>query len=425
MWFYLTFAVLAGGCATFVIHTLLKTSASDTGSSPSDAPQEQTKDVAFYQRQLTDIDRDVANGTLTKEEAARTRIEISRRVLDADKRAQNKTPSSAAPKAVTIGAAVAVALLLFGGGGYLYASLGDNGRADLPLAERYLIGEEAYNARISQEEAEQAAPDRTVQIGEEDRNLIEQLRTALEDRPDDATGHRLLAKQEANLGNYTAARLAQSRVVEIAGPQDVATEDLILLGRIMAYGTAGYVSPQAEAIWGEVLARDIDTPEARFYMGLLYAQTERPDIAYRFWEPLPETGNPNALWMSTLREQFATIAYLAGEKYTPPESQTPPQTTALAGPNAEQVEAAQDMSPEERQQMIVDMVTNLGEKLGTGEGTAQEWARYIRANSVLGNDDIAKQAFDTATIKFENDEIAAKYIWQSGIEAGFIERVQE
>lgn len=421
MWFYLTFAVIAGGCATFVIHSLLKNSGSDEIASPSDAPQEHTKDVAFYQRQLADIDRDVKNGTLSEDEAERTRIEISRRVLDADKRAQASSGSGTAPKAVTIGAAIAVAVLLFGGGAYLYSSLGDNGRADLPLAERYLLGEEAYNARISQEEAEQAAPDRTIEIGEEDLALIEQLRTALEDRPTDAKGHRLLARQEANLGNYTAARLAQSRVVEIAGQQDVATDDLILLGRIMVYGTAGYVSPQAEAVWGEVLARDIDTPEARFYMGLLYTQTERPDIAYRFWEPLLTTGDPNALWMPTLQEQFPTVAYLAGEKYTPPA----PQAAALPGPNAEQVEAAQDMSPEERQQMILDMVSNLGEKLETGDATAEEWARYIRANSVLGKDDIAKQAFDTATAKFVDDEIGAKLIWQSGIEAGFLERISE
>lgn len=413
MWFYLTFAVIAGGCATFVIHSLLKNTDSDQSTVALDGSQKTTKDVAFYQRQLTDIDRDVATGTLSEEEAARTRVEISRRLLDADNRAQNASQVNAAPKKVTYTVAFAITVLMFGAGGYLYSNLGGAGLPDAPLAQRYLIGEEAYKGRLSQEQAELETPQQTVQIGDEDLALIEQLRVALKERPTDAVGHRLLAKQEAALGNFTAARLAQSRVVEIAGPTDVTTNDLILLGRIMVYGTAGYVSPQAEAIWGEVLARAPSTGEARFYMGLMFTQTGRPDVAFPFWEPLMETGDQSAPWMDTVREQIATVAYLAGEKYTPPAS----DATVLPGPNAEQVNAAQEMSMEERQEMIVGMVANLGEKLEDGEGTVQEWARYIRANGVLGNMEAAKEAHATASAKFADDAASLQIINESLLDA--------
>lgn len=418
MWFYLTFAVIAGGCATYVILNLFKNNASSAAPDGTDAA---TKDVDFYQRQLADIENDVASGTLSKEDAARTRVEVSRRLLDADTRAQQNTQTSSAPKAANIAMAIALVALLFGMGGYLYVALGDDGRADAPLAKRFMQADEVYKNRPTQKEAEESAPERSVTIDEQDMELINQLRTALEQRPGDAVGYKLLARQEAQLGNYAAARRAQSRVIEIAGPEKAETDDLVLLGRIMVYGTNGYVSPEAEAIWKEILRRDPNLSEARFYMGLMFTQTERPDVAYVFWEPLLETANPNAPWMQTLRDQFASVAYYAGKDFTPAAQVSDTQP----GPTAEQVADAQDMTPQEREEMILGMVERLGARLETGEATAEEWARYIRTNSILGNDDIAKDAYDEAKLLFADDPVGSKFIFQSGVETGIIEAASE
>ncbi len=50
----------------------------------------------------------------------------------------------------------------------------------------------------------------------------------------------------------------------------------------------GYVSPEAEAALSEVLRREPSNGRARYYTGLLYAQTGRPDLAFRVWRPLLE-----------------------------------------------------------------------------------------------------------------------------------------
>jgi hypothetical protein len=56
--------------------------------------------------------------------------------------------------------------------------------------------------------------------------LIDQLRDAMDSRPDDLTGHRLLAQHEAGLGNFRAAYEAQERVIEIRGTDATAENSL-------------------------------------------------------------------------------------------------------------------------------------------------------------------------------------------------------
>ncbi|WP_380052939.1 c-type cytochrome biogenesis protein CcmI [Falsihalocynthiibacter sp. SS001] len=421
MWFYLTIAVITGLCAVYVIQNLLQRDTPKDGDAPT------SRDVAFYQRQLAEIDRDVAQGTLSADEAARTKVEVSRRLLEADKRAQEKVASKPAPKYATYGAAGALVVLLFVVGGALYADLGANAREDAPLAQRYANAKALYDNRRPQEELEHAAPDRTADVSEADNQLINELRTALESRPDDAVGFRLLAKQEANLGNFAAARRAQTRVVELAGPEKAETDDLILLARIMVYGANGEISPEAEALWNEVLRRDPHIAEARYYMGLMFAQTRRPDVTYELWAPLMEMDNINTPWMQDVRRNFGDIAYFAGQSFSAeqPQQAAAPMDGSTAGPTAEQVADAQAMTPEERQEMILGMVASLGEKLETGEASAAEWAQYIRANSVLGNDEVVRETYATAKERFADSERDSQLIYQSGVEAGLEERVTE
>lgn len=409
MWFYLTVAVIAGISATYVCRSFF----SRTQLTDGDA-----QDVEFYRRQLTEIDHDLDHGNLSPEDAARTRVEVSRRLLEADKRAthstQNTDPVSRHASGI---AAVGVVALLFGAGGLVYAQLGGNGRPDAPLAARFAQSHEIYENRISQAAAEERVPEQHVQLSEEDLALVDKLRTALESRPDDAEGFRHLARQEAQLGNYTAARNAQTRVVELAGPDEVASNDLILLARIMAYGANGYVSPEAEALWSEILQRNPNNAEARYYLGLMYAQIKRPDITYIFWEPIPDLGDPSAPWMARFNEQFGDIAYFAGKNLK--ESET------LAGPTSEQMASAQDMSAEERQEMILAMVANLGDRIDEGDATAAEWAQFIRAKSVLGDNEVAKEYFDRAKALFAENSEDSLIIKQTGVETGLEPRVEQ
>ena len=62
-------------------------------------------DLRIYRDQLTEIDRDVARGTLPQAEAVRLRTEVQRRLLEAD-RAVQAAPAARQPRGFLPGLAV-------------------------------------------------------------------------------------------------------------------------------------------------------------------------------------------------------------------------------------------------------------------------------------------------------------------------------
>jgi len=76
---------------------------------------------------------------------------------------------------------------------------------------------------------------------------------------------------------------------------------------------------------------------------------------------------------------------------------------APRGPTAEQMQAAQEMSAEDRAEMILAMVEGLAARLEDNPVDEQGWTRLIRARTVLGQED--KIAADKARVKevFKDD----------------------
>ena len=83
-------------------------------------------DVQVYRDQLRDLDKDLARGVVGKDEAERTRVEISRRMLEADRAVQTEQLSREAPKGATM-AIILVLGAIMGGSFYLYQRLGAAG----------------------------------------------------------------------------------------------------------------------------------------------------------------------------------------------------------------------------------------------------------------------------------------------------------
>ncbi len=83
--------------------------------------------------------------------------------------------------------------------------------------------------------------------------LLAKLREALDERPDDLAGYELLARNEAGLGNFVAARKAQARILELKG-EDATPADYANHAYLQIAAAGGYVSPEAEAALSEVLA---------------------------------------------------------------------------------------------------------------------------------------------------------------------------
>jgi len=382
MFFWIAAFLIALGVAASLVQPLL--GRPGRGAGPD-------RTGAIHRAQLAEVDRDLARGLIDTEEAARARTEVARRILEADR--DRPATARAAPARVSRLAAALAGLLLVAGSFGLYRLVGSPGHDDQPRALRIAEGDSLRDARPSQAEAEAAVagiiaanritppPDIAEQVA--------RLRADLAANPDDLMGWQMLTDFETQTGNLPAAVAAMAEVVRIKG--DSATvEDLVGLVDRMVFSAQGHVSPEAEAVLDRIAAREPDNLAVLYYTGLIYAETDRADLAFLLWRRVIEEGG-DGLHARLARDGIADVAWLSGRDYTPPD---------LPGPGAEEVAAAADMAPEDREAMIRGMVEGLSDRLAQDGGTAEEWARLITSLAVLGETARAQEAQARAEAAF-------------------------
>lgn len=358
-------------------------------------------DLQVYRDQLREVEKDIARGILSEEEATRARTEVSRRVLEADRALQAAKAAELRASAldrVILGAGL---LATVAGAFLVYLQIGAPGYSDLPIATRIEMVEERRATRPSQAEAEDQVPFREGLPPDPRREeLVAQLRTIMEQRPDDVQGLGLLATNEAALGNFRAARVAQDRLITLLGDEATGFQ-YIDLAEMMILGAGGYVSPEAEAALTRGLQLEPRNGTGRYYAGLMFAQQGRPDLAFPIWRNLLADSTIDAPWVEPILLQIEEVMFLAGV----PESmadlpQPAPAAASARGPSAEDLAAAENMSPEDRQAMVESMVEGLAARLASEGGTPDEWARLIGAQIVLGRTDQARAIYEEGRTVF-------------------------
>lgn len=376
--------------------------------------QPEAFDRQVYRDQLAEVERDLARGAVGDEEAKRLRAEIARRLLAADRIDTVQETRNAGPNSVLVWGAIA-AVLAAGGAGYIY--LGQPGYGDLPLSARIELAEERRADRPDQAALEAALPPRpTLQpVEPEFLALVEKLRAAVANRPDDLQGLQLLARNEANLGNLAAATKAQEQLIALKG-NAVTDADILTLATLMIQSADGVVSPEVEAMLQDVLARNKNDDTALFFTGIVNMQVGRYDLAFNYWKQLIDTAPAASPWLPEVHGRIEALAEVAGVRYSPPDA--PGSGPALRGPTADDVTAAQDMSPEDRQAMIRNMVEGLNDRLANEGGTAAEWARLITALANLGEKDRAAAIFAEATNTFAGREAELGQIMDAATSVG-------
>lgn len=384
-------------------------------------------DMQVYRDQLQELDRDLARGVLAPEEAERARTEISRRILEADRKARRI--SFARTGTGTSVAAALMTVVVVGGAFVLYRQLGAPGYPDLPMASRIAASKESMESRPAQAVAEAQVPT-TPPVQEPDPayvKLVERLRSTLSDKSDDPRGFDLLARSESILGRYADAHRAKARAIALKADAANA-EDYVQLADLLIMAAGGYVSPEAEKALRAALARDAENGIALYYSGIMFLQNGRPDLSFRIWRKLLADGPQEASYREAILAQMPEVAQLAGERYSPPAkvASSGPAPFAngavtLPGPDAAAVAAAGDMSDEERNQMIRGMVDRLSNRLATEGGTPGEWARLIGALGVLGDTDRARAIWGEARTVFAGKQEALAQVRQAAESAGIAE----
>lgn len=352
-------------------------------------------DINVFKDQLAELDRDQAEGRIADTEADAARLEIQRRLLNAgDAAEKEKSPDGTPRKGLTavIVAALAVPIVSV----VFYLQTGTPGMPDFPLAERTDI---------------RKAPEAAGFEGRSLRELADRLQERLRDNPNDEKGWTLLGRTYANIGESRLAAAAYQRAVELTNRDPELLADWAE-ARLMARN--GNFTPE---IFGDFLeARDKNPllPKPWFYVGLDKAMGGDLEGAAQIWTDLLTIQPADAPFVAAIRDQIARAAKEGGfdaSKIEPSDTAkrlaegmapTMPReapaargdTTAPAqpGPTREQVEAAQEMTAEERNAFIRSMVARLAEKLEENPNDPTGWQRLIRAYEVLGETEKAAEA---------------------------------
>lgn len=343
------------------------------------------QDIQVYRDQLAEVDRDLARGTLPEAEAQRTRTEIARRLLAADKALSETAPGTASGRAPVV---VAVVLVLAAAGGALalYDRTGVPWYPDLPLDRRLAELDAAIAARPSQAAflAEQGRPIDTAAESKQAAEFAAQS---------DPAALKTAYETQYAARDYRGAVLAMQRLIQVLGDKADSFDHLGLAVALVAEAD-GYISPEAEQALRAALKLDMRNEAALFLVGDLFRQGGRFDRAFEFWQPVVEYGNPDAPWVAAARDQIETLAQLAGIPYSLPGAE------GGRGPSQADMAAAAEMTPDEQQAMIEGMVAQLSDRLAKEGGSASEWAQLIRALGVLGRTEQAKAIYDESKGRF-------------------------
>jgi cytochrome c-type biogenesis protein CcmH len=183
---------------------------------------------------------------------------------------------------------------------------------------------------------------------------------------------------------------------------------------LLVQAAGGYVSPEAEELLRDVLARDPENGAARYYVGLMMVQTGRPDVGLRYWDGLLRRGPADAPWIEPIQAQIPRVAEVAGVRYEMPRI----GSSSSKGPDADAIAAAAEMDASERMEMIGGMVAGLSDRLAKEGGPPEDWGRLITSLAVLGEAEQALAIYENALVVFGEDPSALDIIRAAGEQAG-------
>ena len=336
-------------------------------------------DVAVYADQLRELKSDVERGVLSADQETQARLEIERRVLDADASQTILGKRTGSPLFSAIGASILLAFIPgFAVGIYLW-----QGSPDVPSQFAEIPPATAEIPPIAE------APGQAPEVGV----AVEELVARLREQPDNLDGWLLLGRSYIVLGRHSEAVRAYREAAGLA-PGDASVQSR--LGESMVMAAEGFVTPSAREVFEVALGIEPRDPAARYYLALAAAQDGRLQAAFDGWRALASDGPADAPWLGDVRERLVGLAAelgldpeeaLAGL----PAGPTPVQTAAR-GPTQEDMAAAAEMSPAERQAMIRGMVERLAARLEYNPNDPQGWARLAQSYEVLGEPGKAAEA---------------------------------
>ena len=372
--------VLIGLISLIVCAIILQTLMRQNNSTP---PARAEFDITVYKDQLSELERDSQRGILSADLAAAARTEIERRILtladvaDATTK-KNEGPNPSALSPVTIGLSlVAPSAALIA-----YIVMGAPQLPNLPYADRDIATETRQVVKQRQ--------------AEEMKVQAQRLVKHLKDEPDNLKGWMLLSEYYTNMGR-TADALAAAQKAHDLAPNSPRV--LLQYAEALIPTQNNIVSEKAHDLFSKTLAADPRNPRARYYLALAKAQANDVHGAIQDWVDLIAISPPSAPWLTAVHSQIVAASRELGvdpSSFKPSAEalamEPPPSAPATPGPSRDDVEAARQMTPEERENMIRGMVQRLADRLEEHPHDPDGWRRLANAYRVLGENAKAAEA---------------------------------
>ena len=335
-----------------------------------DAPE--TGAVAVYRDQLQEIAADQSRGVLSAGEAEAAKLEVSRRLLASAARAERAEPQASPSRAphesrhatIALATAFAIPVLTLG----LYLAHGSPAMPSNPFAAR------------TDAAMEQAAL----------ANVIAQVEARLRKDPEQGKGWEAIAPVYLKLGRFRDAANAYANAARLNGDSVP-----LLAGRAESAMLAsdGVVTEEARVAYEKILALEPGRIEPRFWLAMAKEQDGKLADALAAYKALLADAAVDASYRPpiTMRIQEVTARIAAVQGNAPP------------GPTAADMAAAAKLDPEQRSQMIAQMVDGLAQRLKSNGRDLPGWLRLLNAYAVLDRKDDARAALAEARRNFDGD----------------------
>jgi len=311
-------------------------------------------DLVVYKDQLQEIGRDRAAGLIGEAEAETARLEVSRRLLAAADTQPPSAPAMFSPPMLRRrrAAAIAALIILPFGPPSLYVALGS---PNIPWEPAF--------ARVNTSQGRES-------IG----SLVSKVEAHLASNPNDGSGWEVIAPVYMRLGRFDDAVTARKKTLALNGDNATRQADL---GEALTAAADGVVTADAKAAFERAVARDPHEVKARYFLGLAAEQDGNIEQAITIWRSLLVGAPAGAPWIKFVGD---ALARAGGEQVSAP------------GPSTDDVAAAADMGDEARRDMIRGMVSRLAGRLRDNGADVEGWLRLVRAYTVLGDRDKARNA---------------------------------
>ncbi len=362
-----------------------------------EAPRE-AFDATVYRDQLGEIEADRARGLIGDSEAEAARLEIARRLLQADGRERSGAAVTSGTKPARAAAAVvAVAVPVMALG--IYLLYGSPRLPDQPLQAR--LEDPANSQNLAA--------------------LVARVEARLREHPEEGEGWDVIAPVYLSAQRYQDAADAYGEAIRLLGPS---AKRLSGQGQALVLANNGVVSEEARGLLTRALDLDQTLIEPRILLAIAKEQDGDFAGAIADWRALLDKAPADAPWRQMVEQRIAGDEAHLGGKAAPgqPISDAPVAGGAApgsgGGPSAADVAAAETMNPADRQAMIETMVQRLAARLDQDGSDLGGWLKLVRAYSVLDRKDDALKALARARSQFSGNAEALQQLDQLAAELG-------